>query len=170
MWFYLVSKYNWFHCDWWFECAEAGTKEILSNSVLQSSSRRGGKGKECPGQSLECTSVYPADLFGPQVESKPVQSRTQWGRCFNRGRGGARDVQLICWEYGWKEGGRRKCLAQESTAEKSSVLILIKNSPSIPRVWKRWIMPAIWHLANSSISAAVCLLCCKSVPPDSYPG
>ncbi|RMB97149.1 hypothetical protein DUI87_26433 [Hirundo rustica rustica] len=36
---------------------------------------------------------------------------------------------MFCWtfgEYGWKEGGRRKWLAWESTAEKSGILILVK--------------------------------------------
>lgn len=139
MWFHLATKYNWFPCDWRFECAEVGTKEILYSFELQSSNGRGGKDQKCPGQKLGWTSVYPADLFGPQRESKPVQTRTQQGRCFNRGRGGTTGVLLVCWRR-WMEGRKKNKNARHRRAlqKKSGVSILVKNSPSISRVFLHW--------------------------------
>lgn len=105
------------------------------SSGLQPSSRRGGKAKNAQGRrwgvSSVCLPVCPEDLFGPQVESKLKLSKA--------GAATEKEMrqEMFSWsvgEDGWKEGGIKKWPAWESTAEKSSVLIIVKNSPSISRV------------------------------------
>lgn len=119
--------------------------------MLQSSRRRGGKAKKCLGQKLGWTSVYPTDLFSPQIESKPVQTRTQQSKCFSRGRGGARDALLVCWRK-WLEGRRKKEVADKGDhcREKWGFDTGQKFSQHLQGavVLKRWVMPPIWHLAN----------------------
>lgn len=132
------------------------TVHCASFHVFQA--RRGGKEQKFPGQKLCWRSACPADQLGPQVQSKPVSTRTQQGRCFNRGGRWERrhspcllekeNVSLVC------KGGRgmrmpgkgehcraKQCFdtSQEFSQHLQSFLGL-----------KRWIRPAVSHLANSS--------------------
>lgn len=130
----LVTKYNWFPCDWRFECAEVGTEEILHNSVLQSSSRR-GKATSAQGRSWH-------GLLSAQQICLTHKSRANYNSARQVLQHWSRWDKRCSPDLLEKMAGRKeeeqKCPARESTVEKNGVLILVKNSPGVSTVFLPW--------------------------------